>query len=579
MMLKSSSTIRFQLSCLVIASVLPVWLVSGFLVSQAYSAKRSQVNNAMLTTARSLTMVVDRELTNVQAALAALGTSPSFAAGDLGSVQRQATLLLKSYPGADIIVADVTGQQLVNSFLPYGTALPKRKNTEAVRRIFATGRPVVSDLFYGALTQRPLIGVDVPVLVAGKVEYDLAMTFPVDSLTAVLLNQHLPPDQYASILDNRQVVVARSRNQLKYVGKKAHPMICKALALAPDGVMEGKNLEDVPVFTGFSRSAASGWTVVVGVTKASGYAELYRWMGWAMGGAVVISLSGMLLAAGYARRIANDIHSLVRPALAIGRGESASAAGGNSIRETREVATALSQASDLIRANRRELLESERRLKRYAQRLIEQEEDLREKISLELHDDIGQELAALGLNLAHINTILQEGCGSELKSTLDDSRQLTKKIICTVRNLMVELRPSQLEDVGPAAAIRSYSDLYALRTGLAVALQIDPQFPRLPLKQEIALFRIFQEALNNIVLHAAAKRVAISLGSDGGQVRLRITDDGRGLLPLEAGPQPTESGWGLIMMRERAELAGGSLDLQAEPGGGTTITVAISEEL
>jgi hypothetical protein len=75
----------------------------------------------MLATAHSLTMVVDRELSSVQAALLALATSPAFASGDFGSVHRQALQLLKSYPGADIIVADVTGQQVVNSARPFGS--------------------------------------------------------------------------------------------------------------------------------------------------------------------------------------------------------------------------------------------------------------------------------------------------------------------------------------------------------------------------------------------------------------------------------------------------------------------------
>src|SRR6185369_14078813 len=186
MFFRSRSTIRSQLTCLVVTCVLPVWLVAGFLVFHAYSAKRNQINRNVLETTRAMTMVVDRELSSVQAALRALATSPAFANGDFAAVHRQTLELLKSYPGADIIVADATGQQLVNSYRSYGDSLPKRKNLEAVRSVFESGKPLVGDLFYGAVTRRPMIGIDVPVFRDGKVAYDLAMTFPSDRLASIL---------------------------------------------------------------------------------------------------------------------------------------------------------------------------------------------------------------------------------------------------------------------------------------------------------------------------------------------------------------------------------------------------------
>ena len=358
---KTPPTIRFQLTRLVIASVLPVWVLSGFLVFHVYSDKREQINHNMLESARSLTMVVDRELTSVQAALSALATSPSFAAGDFAGVQRQAMLLLRSYPGADIIVADATGQQMVNSFLPDGTPLPQRKNLEAVRRIFATGKPVVGDLFYGAITKRPLIGIDVPVMIDGKVAYDLAMTFPSDCMTSALLQQRLPAGGYATILDSRQVVVARSHDPQRFVGTNGSPRLRQALALAPEGAAEWTNLNGVPAYVTFCRSSLSNWSVVVGVSRASVRTEMYRWAGWASAGAALISLFGIALAVGYARRITRAIQSLVEPALCIGRGGAAPAAGSNAIRETAEVAAALVQASDLLQKRHEELQQSERR--------------------------------------------------------------------------------------------------------------------------------------------------------------------------------------------------------------------------
>ena len=355
------TTLRFQLTCLVAAAVLPLWIASGLLLYQAYSIKRDQVNVAMLERAQTLTMVVDRELTSVQAALLALATSPSFASGDFAGIHRQTLQLLQSYPGADIIVADASGQQLVNSFLPYGTPLPIRKNPETVRRIFQAGKPVVSDLFYGALTTRPLIGIDVPVTVQGKIAYDLAMTFPSDRLSSVFLNQKLPPDQYGTILDSRLVLTARSRDSQRYVGRSATTVMRQAMSAAQAGTVELINLDGTTVLDAFCRSAMSGWSVVVGVPKASVMTEIYRWTAWVVCAVTLITLFGVALALLQARRIAAAIQVLVGPALTIGAGGLVEAVAPNPIKETGEVASALVQASDLFRTRHAELLDSERR--------------------------------------------------------------------------------------------------------------------------------------------------------------------------------------------------------------------------
>jgi PAS domain S-box-containing protein len=224
-----------------------------------------------------------------------------------------------------------------------------------------------------------------------------------------------------------------------------------------------------------------------------------------------------------------------------------------------------------------ERVKAETTLKLYAQRLIVQEEDLRKRISTELHDDIGQELAALGFNLAFLGSHLPEETRADLRSVLEDSRLLTKKVSRFVRTMMVDLRPAQLDEIGLAPALRSYADLYARRSALSVSVQIPPEFPRLPATTEIALFRIAQEALTNVAKYAAAKQVTISLDREGTRVRLSVVDDGRGFLPRETTLQPTGSGWGLTIMRERTELLGGRFLLDTKPGTGTSIVVEVGE--
>jgi PAS domain-containing protein len=357
-----------------LATVLPVWLVSGWLVFHAYSVKRDQVADSMQDSARSLAMLVDRDLASVLAALQALATSPTFAAGDFTAVHGQVMELLKSYPGADIIVADQTGQQLVNSARPFGSPLPRRNNPETVRRIFADGQPLVSDLFFGAVTKRPLISIDVPVMRDGKVLYDLAMTFPSDRMGALLRQQPLAERWYSVIVDGKTLVVARSRFPERYVGKKANPVHLQSPALR-EGTGEYRNVEGVNVLVAFCRSSLSPWRVVVGVPKTVILSDVYLWTGWAVVAAGLISLFGVGLALSFARRIAGEIQSLVEPAQAIGRGEPVDSFGASAISEIGAVGGALVQASHLQQARSRELDRSLASLeKEVAQRKLVQEQ-------------------------------------------------------------------------------------------------------------------------------------------------------------------------------------------------------------
>jgi PAS domain S-box-containing protein len=360
----------------VLAAVLPVWLVSGWLVFHAYSVKRAHVSETMRESARSLANLVDRDLSTVQATLLTLATSPVFRAGDMQAVHAQVMELLQSYPGADIILADATGQQLVNSGRPFGMPLPRRNNPETVRRIFENGRPIVSDLFFGAITKRPLISIDVPVTKDGKVLYDLAMTFSSDRMSALLRQQTLARGAYSALLDGKTTVVARSRYPERYVGKRGNAMHLKAGPLS-EGVIEYHNIEGNQVIGAFCRSTLSPWRVVVGVPKSVILADIYRWTAWAVAAAGLISLFGTLLALHFARRIAGELQSLVAPALAIGRGEPVPPMGAYAVTEVGVVGTALVQASDLLQNRARELDRSLKTLERESAERRRSEESLR----------------------------------------------------------------------------------------------------------------------------------------------------------------------------------------------------------
>jgi hypothetical protein len=178
----------------------------------------------MLETARALTLVVDRELASIQASLSVLATSTSLVSGDLPAFYHRAQVVLESHPDSHIILSDATAQQILNTVLPFGAPLPKRSTPDTVRQVYATGRPLITDVYKSAVAGHFRICVEVPVFRDGRVVYDLAMIVFPDRFGTVLSQQHLPPEWVGSILDSNQVVVTRTRLAEKFVGRQAGPV-------------------------------------------------------------------------------------------------------------------------------------------------------------------------------------------------------------------------------------------------------------------------------------------------------------------------------------------------------------------
>jgi PAS domain S-box-containing protein len=214
-------------------------------------------------------------------------------------------------------------------------------------------------------------------------------------------------------------------------------------------------------------------------------------------------------------------------------------------------------------------------LRSLAARLTEAEESERQWLARELHDQIGQNLTALSINLSIIRNQVLPEAPETLRSRLEDSALLLKQMTARVRRVMEELRPPVLEDYGLLAALRWYGQQFADRTGIEVDVQGEEVTNPLVVSAENALFRIAQEALTNVAKHAQATRVEITLQSTPSRVRLTIADNGRGLDTDRLVTPGQQRGWGLVSMRERAEAIGGQCTVRRGPQGGTEVIVEI----
>ena len=211
---------------------------------------------------------------------------------------------------------------------------------------------------------------------------------------------------------------------------------------------------------------------------------------------------------------------------------------------------------------------SERVSRDALRRVVDAQELERARLARELHDETGQALTSILLGLKHLDDVIETDDARVATAAL---RELVVTTLQDVRRLAVELRPSALDDFGLVPAIERLAGTLAEQSELVVDLEARLGEQRLPAEAETALYRIVQEALTNVVKHASARRVSITLVRKQGFAVVVVEDDGLGF-----DPRTTRTGsLGFVGMRERVELVGGRLTVESAPGAGTTIAAEV----
>ena len=226
---------------------------------------------------------------------------------------------------------------------------------------------------------------------------------------------------------------------------------------------------------------------------------------------------------------------------------------------------------DITKRRRAEekLKEYSRKLQVLSRRLVEAQETERRNIARELHDEIGQALTVIQLNL---QAMLQSPGRRPLVSRMKESLEVVDRVLEQVHDISLNLRPLILDDLGLEPALRWFTARQAALVGLQTKFQADPFEQRLNPVIETECFRVGQEALTNVVRHAKAKTVSVELRKEAGQLHLRVHDDGIGFDVGAVREQAMRgASLGLLSMEERAALAGGGLEFKSAPKQGTEI--------
>ncbi len=214
-------------------------------------------------------------------------------------------------------------------------------------------------------------------------------------------------------------------------------------------------------------------------------------------------------------------------------------------------------------ASQRELFQA------LAERLRRAREEERTKVARDLHDQIGQILTAIKLDLMWMSRRLPKA-NDEFRNRMSGAIGLINEGVESVRTICTGLRPGVLDDLGLAAAIEWQANEFASRTGICCAVTVPGTDLSLDGDQATEFFRIFQECLTNVIRHAQAKSARVALYQENGDLVLVVADDGKGFLESDL-----SDSLGLLGMKERAQVCGGNLEIASAPGNGTTVTLRV----
>jgi signal transduction histidine kinase len=409
----------------------------------------------------------------------------------------------------------------------------------------------------------------------GRVQGVVAASLHLDRLNQIATQAQFPPGATLTAVDRNGVIVARTPDAQHWLGLSLPdaPLI-KAMLAQGEGTTQLPGEDGVRRLYAFSRvrdASDVGLYVGVGIPTEVAFAPVHRRLVRDLLTLGAITL--LIIAAVWA--VSNAL--VLRPVNALLRATERLRAGDLSARtdlphgdtELEQLAAAFDEMAWALRRRETEHRRAQETLQVLSRRLLEAQESERRAIARELHDELGQALQALKINLQTVQRFPKEN-----GRRVEESIAIVDHTLQQVRNLSVDLRPSLLDDLGLVAALEWYVDRQAKRVGFVGHCVADPQDLRVDPTVETVCFRVAQEALTNIARHAQATEVWVDLRRREQTLFLLVRDDGIGF-DVSAARERVIGGasFGLLGMQERVELAGGHFEIRSAAGRGTEIHV------
>ena len=591
--------LRSHLALIATATLLPVMVFSAIALNMLLDAERKAVLRSLHETARSTALMIDREIGSAETGLKVLGTSARLTAGDMAGFYEQARLM-RVGNGSWTVLLDGDGQQIVNTVVPFGSALPVPSAAvrEGVQSVLRNERTLVSDLVTGTLTKRYLTTVNVPIPpVAGK-RYVLSQVFAADHFMEVFRQNRIPATWTVAVIDHAGHFIARNRQSEQMVGRPARPELVKAASAIADGEIRHKTWEGVDSFDVFTHSPLSGWTVAVAVPAEAVEASARKAVLVAAAGLLAALLAAVGTAALVSRRLLTSIGGIDMAAAALAGGEPPPPVR-TGVAELDRLAKSLTGAGIVLlqekqsrlaaESERARLLENERIARLDAEQQNRQKDQFLAMLGHELRNPLSAISGAIAVMKARdasaalnvrAHTIIERQ-SNHLSHIVDDLLDLSRM---SMGRIILEKQPLDLAAVVHA----SIDTLHAAgRVGACdIGIEAEPVWID---ADRTRLDQIIGNVLGNALKFSSRKgRIDITVSGNANEAVWTVRDFGIGISPdlmpnifdafVQGAAQADHAlgglGIGLNLVRQLVQLHGGTITVSsAGVGAGTLVEV------
>jgi len=600
MALKREYSLRQYLMAFGAALLIPIGGLAAISMWEFARAEKQQNEQRAQAAATQIIANIDQELARLQAAGQALVSSAALRAGNYERFQQRAIEITRALPRSDyeFVVRDLTGQQVVNTHVPWGTPLPKGMLVEIDQQVIETKKPYVSDLFTGATAKRPLLTIRIPVLADEAVTHVLSIAFEPAHLTELLRKYKLPPEWTATVLDrNNRMIASLKPNWI--VGET----VSQSNGMPGNGLWWGPNAEGDRVLRAFDGSDLSGWRAFIEVPIHVVQAPLWRTF-WLFGALVAALLViSFVLALWFGHRIAHPFQRLAKDARALGQQDMSLIPLASGVKEADQVSramvaayTELTQREAALAASFREVAERDRQAVelRAAKEVAEQASKAKSEFLATMSHELRTPLAGV-LGMADLLAA---------KSLNDEERYLVEKIRSSGRHLRdlisdvldlsrIESGKLELEHTSFSLSdlletVRSLMAPQAIERGLDLTFKLDKNVPPILKGGPTHLRQVLINFVGNGLKFTNRGGVSVSAShrqEHDGRIRLRfeVRDTGIGI-PKDKQVELFEpfvqvdssitrryggSGLGLAISKRLVDAMGGTLGVDSLPGVGS----------
>ena len=596
--------LRSHLVVLVLASVLPIVVVTAVMGVVFWRQQSAAYDERHLERVRALALALDRELDGHARALLVLAQSLALQRGDYETFYAQAERVKAQHPAwATLVLADATGAQILNLRRPLGTRLPRVNTEEAIlKAVLASGRPAVSPLTRGAVLGQPVTNIVVPVYRFGQVSHLLIAVLEPKVWLDLLARHSTVPGATLTLVDQNGIIVARTLNHDRWVAQQPSAGLLQNMTRARELATRNVGLEGQRFYSAHTPVPFAGWTLASGVPAEEVEQGLRRTATMMATASVVMLGVAVTLALLLGRRIAGPVGELARSVVRFGAGEAPTPIRNAGVAEVAEVAQAFDEAARRLSAReatlrelaaeRAELLERERAARAEAEAANRTKDEFLAVLSHELRTPINavfgwarmlrgksadSDALARGLEVIERNAAAQVRLIEDL---LDVSRIVTGKMRLDVQPMNVATSVEAAVESMRHAAQAKEIQLDAELDPRAGVVSGDPD----------RLRQVVWNLLSNAIKFTPrGGRVHVTLRRVGSRIEILVSDTGPGIAPellphvferfrqgdSTSTRQQAGLGLGLALVKHIVELHGGDVRVESGAEGGAIFTVEL----